>query len=337
MAKDKSVKMRTIISGSATGYVEKSQYIEGELKKTIDVVIDELIRSKPTQGPLTVLKTTYDELTEIYTISVQDLIEMTDERDMTLSENERLKAEVESLSQTVDSEKLLRSIADNEQDASNNRYTSLLNDFQIAVTKGIREAIERVSLEAQVSGLNAQNESLKDQLSGAQAESTAAASGLSPDITGDMYYKFTSNEDANNFIWTTSRKNPTDNKFGKIDIQNLRDDNITIKKLDLVITYDDKENRSRSEARHILNHGPIGFTDRKVPSLSKQVDIPQGTKVSIPIFGGSQIGGDSKNTPEPDDWLSKDRTYVGTIKVITTFEDGITKESDVINWTIKKT
>lgn len=323
--------------GNVKGYVQKPIYIEDELIKTIDVNVSELIKSKPNQGPITVLKSIHDILQNKFDDLSNELTIRTGERDDALSELELLISEIAVLEQTVDSVEILRTVADNQLDESNDRYQILLGDFQISVQRGIQEAVERVSLEAQISGLTAQLISVRDQLSGAQAESTAAASGLSPDITGDMYSKFISNEDSNNFIWTTARTNPTPNKFGKVDIQNLREGEFFIKTLKLIVTYDNKLKQKKTDPRHLSNHGPIGFNHAKIPSTTKTVNIKQGEKVSIPIYGGSELGGNEKGTVEPDGWLSKDRTYQGTIKVITTFDDDEIRESDVINWTIIKT
>ena len=64
----------------------------------------------------------------------------------------------------MDAEKIQTAAANNEADAANNRFQSLLGDFQEALQKGIQEAIKRVSLEAQVRGLQAQKEVLLAQV-----------------------------------------------------------------------------------------------------------------------------------------------------------------------------
>ena len=149
---------------AVSGYLEKPIYLEDELIKSVDVKIDELISAPPKEGPETVLKTVYDELQELYDKKVaeveglkQDIIDLTEQL-------ATANLSIKLLNQTVDSEKILRAAADNEMQASTDRYTAILKDFQISMQKAIQEAIERVSLSAQVEGLQAQKEVLKIQL-----------------------------------------------------------------------------------------------------------------------------------------------------------------------------
>ena len=170
--------------GSSGGYIERPRYIEEEIKRALDVEVDELISLPPEERPETVLKSRYDELLGLYTGSVADLADLQDEYNGALSDIENLKLEVESLNQVVDAQKLLTAVANNESQAANARYASLLGDFQSALQKGIQEAIERVSLEAQVRGLQAQKEVLKQlldtatQIAEATQERQAAAEVL---------------------------------------------------------------------------------------------------------------------------------------------------------------
>ena len=329
---------------SVTGYVQKPKYIESELKKTINVNVTELIKSAPADKPLTVLKSIHDALQDRFDEVTNELSIRTEERDTALGVIEALRSEIEILNQTVDSEKILRTVADNQLGESNDRYQLLLGDFQVSVQKGIQEAVERVSLEAQVSGLNAQLLSVRDQLFGAQAETTAAASGLSPDENGNMFYKFVSNENASEFIWTTSRDNKTDNQFGSIEVQNLRDVDIPIVKLEFKFTEDPASDIKDNDNKTILHLGPIGFTNTKKPSSTKTINIMQGPKQSIEVFGGSTIGGKgdgrgpNNGTMEPDGkgLRNTDKTYFGTIQLIATYEDGLTGTSEAVNWKIQK-
>lgn len=97
--------------------------------------------------------------------------------------------------------KLQEASAQNETQVANNRFTTLLSDFQNAVIAGSKEGVERVSLNAQVRGLQAQKKTLQQllevqkaitnqltsQVSGVAAETAAAASGLTP-FTGNEAY-----------------------------------------------------------------------------------------------------------------------------------------------------
>jgi len=146
-----------------TGWIEKPKYINGELVKAVDVVVDELISKKQKDKILTIAKSKYDELQveKLNAISTGSLYYNNWQE--TLSVVENLKAEIESFKQIVDSEKILTAVANNETQASNDRYASLLSDFQSSITKGVQEAIARVSLQGQVAGLQAQKEVLKTQ------------------------------------------------------------------------------------------------------------------------------------------------------------------------------
>jgi len=149
---------------AVSGYLEKPKYLEDELTKAVDVKVDELINKPPKTKPLTVPKETYDDLQKLYDESINDLEDLREQLNKKISELATANISIELLNQTVDSEKLLRAAADNETQSSTDRYSAVLNDFQIAMQKGIQEAIERVSLSAQVAGLQAQKEVLKEQL-----------------------------------------------------------------------------------------------------------------------------------------------------------------------------
>ena len=113
-----------------------------------------------------------------------------------LAEIQRLQGVIQQLEVEVDSAKLQQAAAENELQAANDRYTTLLSDFQQAIIKGTKEAIERVSLEAQVRGLQAQKETLirlEEQEEAAQEETAIRANLSGPDNSyeqkGDSGYK----------------------------------------------------------------------------------------------------------------------------------------------------
>lgn len=146
-----------------TGYIEKPKYINGELIKAVDVVVDELI-GKPYKDKIeTVTKASYDLLNTQRLAAIATGSLYYNNWQSALGVISNLELEIESYKQIVDSEKILTAVANNETQASNERYASLLSDFQSAITKGVQEAIARVSLEAQVRGLQAQKEILKTQ------------------------------------------------------------------------------------------------------------------------------------------------------------------------------
>jgi len=148
----------------ARGYLEKPKYIDDELVKAIDVTVTELIKPRAKDKPNVVLTSIYDDLTVVYNGEISDHQATKEALAAIRADLEAKLAEISSLLVTVDSEKLLRASAENDSDMTNERYVSLLTDFQTALQKGIKDAIERVSLEAQVQGLTAQVKVLTDQM-----------------------------------------------------------------------------------------------------------------------------------------------------------------------------
>ena len=67
-------------------------------------------------------------------------------------EFQRLQGVIQQLELDVDSQHYNR-LQKTNYNITNDRYTTLLGDFQNAIIKGTKEAVERVSLTAQVRGL----------------------------------------------------------------------------------------------------------------------------------------------------------------------------------------
>ena len=144
--------------GSTFGYVERPIYNEAELKKAVDTVVDELISAPPKEAPAVVLKTIYDDLLNRYNQSLREIRDLQEELDDLTVENEGLQNQIQQLEVDIDLQKLLRSSAENEKDATLETLQSVTLDFQIALSKGTREAVERVSREASIQGLLAEKQ-----------------------------------------------------------------------------------------------------------------------------------------------------------------------------------
>jgi len=155
---------QTDFAGETSGYVEKPKYNEDELKKALDVKVDELIKKKkPNKGPY-ILKSKYDaKLLEIEDLR-KEVAKWRKLYEEEVGVTTKLTAELEALLELLDSIEIQRAAAENNSTAINTRYVSLLSDFQNSIIKGTKEGIERVSLEAQVRGLQAQKLSLQEQL-----------------------------------------------------------------------------------------------------------------------------------------------------------------------------
>jgi len=168
-----SIEPTPFVTGSVTittknpgtrGYLEKPKYIDGELVKAIDVNVVELIKLPPKDKPETVLKSIYDDLQIVYGEEIDNHNITREQLAQVEIDLATALAQIELLKVTVDSEMLLRASAENDSDAANLRYIALLTDFQTALQKGIKDAIERVSLSGQVEGLKAQVLVLTQQL-----------------------------------------------------------------------------------------------------------------------------------------------------------------------------
>jgi regulator of replication initiation timing len=144
--------------GSTFGYVERPIYNNEQLVKAVDTVVDELIGPPEKEAPAVVLKTIYDDLRKLYNQALNDIQDLQEQIDQLLVENETLRTNIEQLQIQIDLEKLLKASAENERDATNQVLQSVTLDLQSALSKGVKEAIERVSREASLQGLLAEKE-----------------------------------------------------------------------------------------------------------------------------------------------------------------------------------
>ena len=148
--------------GETSGYVERPKYNETELKKAVDVEVDELIPQTPKEQPKVVPQKTYDRLEGLYSGSLANVRNLDKELNAANGEIQRLITENENLTTQIDVERLLRASAENELNVTNDKYVTLVQDFQNSLSKGIREGIERVSLEAQLRGLQAEKQTFNE-------------------------------------------------------------------------------------------------------------------------------------------------------------------------------
>jgi len=149
-------------SGETGDYIERVKYNEQELQKALDIDVDELIKKKPKDLPKVISRKAFERLQGLYQTAQQDLAEvqrlLADEQ----SKVEGLNSTIEDLSQRVASAEAAQENAENELKAANTRYATLLIDLQNSLTKGIQEGTERVSLESQLRGLQAEKVTFKE-------------------------------------------------------------------------------------------------------------------------------------------------------------------------------
>ena len=150
--------------GETSGYLEKPKYNEEELVKALDVKVDELNKKKKPKKGEYILKKKWEDLRIELDITIGKLEDLREELEAQIAENRILITENQALLIETDSALLQRAAAENETEVANERYSTLLDNFQQSLVKGTKEGIERVSLTAQVRGLQAQKETLKQQL-----------------------------------------------------------------------------------------------------------------------------------------------------------------------------
>lgn len=170
--------------GILVSKLTKPLYDIPEIVKSLDVTITELIPSEVTSGPAMVLKTVYDSA--LNEIQLRDAtISSLNRNILTLnSKIGQLESVTQSLLIDLDNQKLLVANADNQNAITTTRIRSGIVDLQNAIQKGTSEAIQRVSLLAQIASLKKENETVKEELYGKQAK---VAEGFK--VSEDFAYK----------------------------------------------------------------------------------------------------------------------------------------------------
>ena len=156
--------------GIISGKLQKPKYNIEEIKKTIDIVITELIPPPVEPLPDTVLRSVYNPVT-------QSVIDLTSEVQILNGIVTNLQSKVtelqivsQSLRIEIDSKELLVATAQNQTTQANSKISTSVVELQNAVQKATNEALQRVSLFARNQSLQTENENLKDQLFGKAAK-----------------------------------------------------------------------------------------------------------------------------------------------------------------------
>lgn len=150
--------------GEITSYIEKPAYKEDQLKKAVDTVIDELVKPEGPPRPDVVPREVYDDLREKYDEALVELAEATQTISRLEGENARLSSELQAALVEVDAVQVSKAIVDNQLQQSTDRYKEVASKLTIAIIKSTKEANERVRLNAQVEGLVAQKDVLRQEL-----------------------------------------------------------------------------------------------------------------------------------------------------------------------------
>lgn len=151
-------------SGETSTHIERPFYNEEELKKAVDLKVDELIKQKKPQRGNFIRKEKYDAETGRLRNENRKLQEEVREKQVLQSQIQNLQSQVESLQ--TQTQAALDELTTKDQTLQTliGRYEQTVADLQNAVIKGTKEAVERAALSAQVQGLKAQKETLSAQL-----------------------------------------------------------------------------------------------------------------------------------------------------------------------------
>jgi hypothetical protein len=149
-------------SGEVSDYVERLKYNEEELKKALDVDVDELIKAKPKDLPKIISRKAFERLQGLYQSAQENILNLTNKLKAEESKVSGLETTIADLQARLAAAQASQLNAEQELIASNAKFASLLIDFQNALSKGIQEGTERVSLESQLRGLQAEKITFKE-------------------------------------------------------------------------------------------------------------------------------------------------------------------------------
>lgn len=155
--------------------LRKPKYNLQSLKESIDISITELLDDVVVEAPETVLREVYNEAIDRITELTDELEELQSQNSSLQSTISNLQSEIQNLQSLNDNLELLKSISDNQLDVITDRLTTSIEDLQAAIQKSIAEAIQRSSLQSRNELLISENNSLKEQLFGRQAQIEAGA------------------------------------------------------------------------------------------------------------------------------------------------------------------
>jgi len=178
------------MDGEMFSKLKKPKYDEKQLLLAVDADVDELIPKAPKDLPDVVLRSEYNALLaelEKANAKIEELNGIISELRSKISD---LESQIAGLKSELDASLLRVAVAENSAEASADKFAQAASDLQQAIQKSVAEAIERVSLEAQVEGLVAQKEALisqigtlEEQVKGKTSELTAGAEAAGDKFT----------------------------------------------------------------------------------------------------------------------------------------------------------
>lgn len=148
------------MDGEVSGKLRRPKYDEDQLLLAVDTTVDELIGEKPKDLPDVILRSEYDSILGQLNACLAREADLRRQLADAQSKISELQAEIDGLKVRLDSSELRIAVAENSAEAAADKFAQTSIDLQQAIQKSVAEAIERVSLEAQVEGLTAQKEAL---------------------------------------------------------------------------------------------------------------------------------------------------------------------------------
>ena len=189
------------MDGEISGKLRRDKYDESQLLLAVDTVVDELIGEKPKDLPEVVLRSEYEDILAQLNACLAREADLRRQLADAQSKISELQAEIDGLKARLDSSELRIAVAENSAEAAADKFAQTSLDLQQAIQKSVAEAIERVSLEAQVEGLTAQKEALvaqvsalENQVAGVQAQLQAGAESAAGKWTANIVPKAEQNE-----------------------------------------------------------------------------------------------------------------------------------------------
>lgn len=150
--------------GELIGYVEKPAYIEQDLKRAVDTVVDELIAPPKPERPDVVPRPVYDALEDRYQETLTELENANETIRELNGQIATLQAELQATLVENDALKVQKAILDNQFQQQIERYKEMTQKVTVAIVKATKEANDRVRLQSTVEGLIAQKDVLRQQL-----------------------------------------------------------------------------------------------------------------------------------------------------------------------------
>lgn len=140
----------------------KPKYDNNELRKAVDIHINELIKSKRIEKPDTTPKPLWQELVDESTEMTREIDEY---KEIIASQKSfilNLEKRVDELSKELDKLKIEENFQNNLVEINQNRFSRLNIDFTQALQRAIQEEIDMTSLQSQNDGLRAEFNTLTE-------------------------------------------------------------------------------------------------------------------------------------------------------------------------------